>query len=41
MEGVLNNRWFLAIQAIIISGQIIIIFFGGQVFSMQRLNQPL
>jgi Ca2+-transporting ATPase len=40
MEGILNNRWFLAIQAIIIGGQIVIIFFGGQVFSVQRLNQP-
>jgi Ca2+-transporting ATPase len=40
MEGILNNRWFLAIQAIIIGGQILIIFFGGQVFSVQRLNQP-
>ncbi|KAL6230523.1 hypothetical protein BDW75DRAFT_244725 [Aspergillus navahoensis] len=40
LEGILNNRWFIAIQVVIIGGQIIIIFFGGQVFSVQRLTQP-
>ncbi|KAL4864246.1 hypothetical protein BDV12DRAFT_176467 [Aspergillus spectabilis] len=40
MEGILKNRWFIAIQVIIIGGQIVIIFLGGQVFSVQRLDQP-
>jgi Ca2+-transporting ATPase len=40
MEGILNNRWFIAIQIIIIGGQIVIIFLGGQVFSVRRLDQP-
>jgi Ca2+-transporting ATPase len=40
IEGILNNRWFIAIQVIIIGGQIMIIFLGGQVFSVQRLDQP-
>ncbi|KAL2801543.1 hypothetical protein BJX63DRAFT_417160, partial [Aspergillus granulosus] len=40
MEGILNNRWFITIQVIIIGGQIMIIFLGGQVFSVQRLDQP-
>lgn len=37
-EGALRNRWFLGIQFIIIGGQILIIFVGGQAFSVTRLN---
>ncbi|KAL4766981.1 calcium ion P-type ATPase [Aspergillus nidulans var. acristatus] len=40
MEGILKNTWFIAIQVIIVSGQIVIIFLGGQVFSVRRLDQP-
>lgn len=40
MEGILNNRWFIVIQVIIIGGQIVIIFLGGRAFSVQRLDQP-
>ncbi|PYH80616.1 calcium ion P-type ATPase [Aspergillus uvarum CBS 121591] len=40
MEGVLNNRWFIVIQILIISGQVMIIFLGGRVFSVQCLDQP-
>ncbi|KAH8697337.1 putative P-type calcium ATPase [Talaromyces proteolyticus] len=37
-EGMFRNYWFLGIQLIIIGGQILIIFVGGQAFSIQRLN---
>lgn len=40
MEGILKNTWFIAIQVIIVSGQIVIVFLGGQVFSVRRLDQP-
>ncbi|KAL2006115.1 hypothetical protein VTN00DRAFT_9769 [Thermoascus crustaceus] len=39
-EGMFRNRWFLAIQLIIVAGQVMIIFVGGQAFSVQRLNGP-
>ncbi|KAF9890268.1 hypothetical protein FE257_006182 [Aspergillus nanangensis] len=37
-SGVLRNWWFLGIQIIIVGGQIMIIFVGGQAFSVVRLN---
>lgn len=40
MEGILKNTWFIAIQVIIVGGQIVIVFLGGQVFSVRRLDQP-
>ncbi|PYH99386.1 P-type calcium ATPase [Aspergillus ellipticus CBS 707.79] len=39
-EGMWRNVWFLGIQLIIIGGQILIIFVGGQAFSVHRLNGP-
>ncbi|KAJ5975946.1 ATPase P-type K/Mg/Cd/Cu/Zn/Na/Ca/Na/H-transporter [Penicillium waksmanii] len=39
MEGVWRNKWFIGIQLIIIGGQILIIFVGGQAFSVKRLDQ--
>ncbi|KAJ5937805.1 ATPase P-type K/Mg/Cd/Cu/Zn/Na/Ca/Na/H-transporter [Penicillium verhagenii] len=39
MEGVLRNKWFIGIQIIIIGGQVLIIFIGGQAFSVKRLDQ--
>lgn len=35
MEGVLRNRWFILIQVIIISGQVLIISLGGKAFAVQ------
>ncbi|PYH68142.1 putative P-type calcium ATPase [Aspergillus vadensis CBS 113365] len=37
-EGMWRNFWFMGIQFIIIGGQILIIFVGGQAFSVKRLN---
>jgi Ca2+-transporting ATPase len=37
-EGMFRNYWFLAIQLIIVGGQVLIIFVGGQAFSIVRLN---
>ncbi|KAH8425952.1 putative P-type calcium ATPase [Aspergillus melleus] len=37
-EGMIRNRWFLGIQLIIIGGQVLIIFVGGEAFSVARLN---
>jgi P-type Ca2+ transporter type 2C len=37
-EGVLRNYWFLGIQLIIVGGQILIMFVGGQAFSINRIN---
>lgn len=34
----LRNRWFLGIQFIIIGGQVLIIFVGGQAFSVKPLH---
>ncbi|GAD98664.1 hypothetical protein CIMG_06925 [Paecilomyces variotii No. 5] len=39
-EGIHRNVWFIGIQAIIIAGQIMIIFVGGRAFSVKRLNGP-
>ena len=38
-EGVLKNYWFLSIQLIIIGGQVLIVFIGGQAFAVHRLNR--
>ena len=40
LDGLLRNRWFIGIQAIIVGGQILIIFIGGEAFSVKRLNGP-
>ncbi|EFR01495.1 calcium-transporting ATPase [Nannizzia gypsea CBS 118893] len=37
-EGLLRNRWFVGIQFIIVGGQVLIIFVGGQAFSVERLG---
>ncbi|KAK5788074.1 hypothetical protein VI817_009032 [Penicillium citrinum] len=37
-EGVLRNYWFLGINAVMIGGQIMIIFIGGAAFSVTRLS---
>lgn len=37
-EGVQHNYFFIGIQFIIVGGQILIIFVGGQAFSVVRLN---
>ncbi|EED24147.1 P-type calcium ATPase, putative [Talaromyces stipitatus ATCC 10500] len=39
-EGMFRNYWFLGIQLIIIGGQVLIIFVGGQAFAITRLNGP-
>ncbi|KAJ5204393.1 ATPase P-type K/Mg/Cd/Cu/Zn/Na/Ca/Na/H-transporter [Penicillium cinerascens] len=39
MEGIWRNKWFIGIQIIIIGGQILIIFVGGQAFSVKRLDE--
>ena len=39
LEGVQRNYFFIGIQVIIIAGQIMIIFVGGQAFSIHRLNR--
>ncbi|KAL3459224.1 hypothetical protein BJX64DRAFT_206893 [Aspergillus heterothallicus] len=37
-EGILKNRWFIVINIIMISGQILIIFVGGEAFGVTRLE---
>ncbi|KAJ9609965.1 plasma membrane calcium [Cladophialophora chaetospira] len=37
-EGVLRNYWFIGIQFLIVGGQILIMFIGGQAFSINRIN---
>ncbi|KAK4946981.1 plasma membrane calcium [Elasticomyces elasticus] len=37
-EGIHRNFWFIGINCIMIAGQIMIIFVGGQAFSITRLN---
>jgi len=37
-EGMFKNTWFLSIQLIIIGGQCLIMFVGGQAFSIHRIN---
>jgi len=39
MEGIWRNKWFIGIQIIIIGGQVLIIFVGGQAFSVKRLDE--
>ncbi|KAJ5291283.1 ATPase P-type K/Mg/Cd/Cu/Zn/Na/Ca/Na/H-transporter [Penicillium angulare] len=39
MEGIWRNKWFIGIQVIIIGGQVLIVFVGGQAFSVKRLDQ--
>ncbi|GIJ83938.1 hypothetical protein Asppvi_002770 [Aspergillus pseudoviridinutans] len=36
-EGIFRNRWFIGIQFIIIGGQVLIVFVGGQAFSVKPL----
>ena len=37
-EGVLKNYWFIGIQFLIVGGQLLIMFVGGQAFSINRIN---
>ena len=37
-EGIQRNYFFIAIQLIIVGGQIMIVFIGGDAFSIHRLN---
>jgi Ca2+-transporting ATPase len=37
-EGMLKNYWFVGIQFIIVGGQCLIMFVGGQAFSVHRIN---
>ncbi len=39
-EGILQNWWFIGIQFLIVGGQILIMFIGGQAFSINRINGP-
>ncbi|KAA8652034.1 hypothetical protein EYZ11_009409 [Aspergillus tanneri] len=39
-DGIFRNRWFIGIQFIIIGGQVLIIFVGGEAFSVTWLNGP-
>ncbi|KAJ5918452.1 hypothetical protein N7466_010444 [Penicillium verhagenii] len=40
-EGMFRNYWFLGINALIVAGQIMIVFVGGQAFGVTRLNGTL
>ncbi|EEH08300.1 calcium P-type ATPase [Histoplasma capsulatum G186AR] len=37
-EGILHNAWFIAIQFVIVAGQVLIIFVGGEAFHTKPLN---
>jgi P-type Ca2+ transporter type 2C len=37
-EGVFKNYWFIGIQFIIVGGQVMIVFVGGEAFAVHRLN---
>ncbi|KAL4909591.1 hypothetical protein BDW74DRAFT_146831 [Aspergillus multicolor] len=37
-EGILKNPWFFVINVLMVGGQILIIFVGGQAFGVTRLN---
>ncbi|KAL5357102.1 hypothetical protein BJX96DRAFT_181203 [Aspergillus floccosus] len=39
-EGIQRNYWFLAINAVMVGGQILIIFVGGAAFHVTRLDGP-
>lgn len=40
-EGMFRNYWFLGINAIMVGGQIMIIYVGGQAFGVTRLSATL
>ncbi|KAJ5835037.1 ATPase P-type K/Mg/Cd/Cu/Zn/Na/Ca/Na/H-transporter [Penicillium robsamsonii] len=40
-EGMLRNYWFLGINTIMVAGQIMIIYVGGQAFAVTRLSSTL
>ncbi|ODH48339.1 calcium-translocating P-type ATPase, PMCA-type [Paracoccidioides brasiliensis] len=37
-EGILRNWWFIGIQIVIVAGQVLIIFVGGEAFRTKPLN---
>lgn len=37
-EGMLRNYWFLSINAVMVGGQIMIVYVGGQAFGVTRLS---
>ncbi|KAL4867817.1 hypothetical protein BDV12DRAFT_209537 [Aspergillus spectabilis] len=37
-EGILKNKWFFAINVLMVAGQVLIIFVGGAAFGVTRLN---
>ncbi|GAQ05475.1 calcium-transporting ATPase 2 [Aspergillus lentulus] len=39
-EGILRNRWFMVINALMVGGQVLIIFVGGAAFGVTRLDGP-
>ncbi|KAJ5760897.1 hypothetical protein N7520_008053 [Penicillium odoratum] len=40
-EGMFRNYWFLGINTLIVTGQVMIVFVGGQAFGVTRLNGTL
>ncbi|KAJ5774005.1 hypothetical protein N7457_008901 [Penicillium paradoxum] len=40
-EGMFRNYWFLGINAIMVGGQVMIVYVGGQAFSVTRLSGTL
>ncbi|KAJ5507754.1 hypothetical protein N7527_009897 [Penicillium freii] len=40
-EGMFRNYWFLGINAIMIGGQVMIVYVGGQAFNVTRLSSTL
>lgn len=40
-EGMFRNYWFLGINAIMIGGQVMIVYVGGQAFNVTRLSGTL
>jgi Ca2+-transporting ATPase len=37
-EGMLRNYWFLSINAVMVGGQVMIVYVGGQAFGVTRLS---
>ncbi|KAF7116940.1 hypothetical protein CNMCM5793_005570 [Aspergillus hiratsukae] len=37
-QGILKNRWFMVINAVMVGGQVLIIFVGGAAFGVTRLD---
>jgi Ca2+-transporting ATPase len=37
-QGILKNRWFMVINALMVGGQVLIIFVGGAAFGVTRLD---